>query len=50
MTVRRRAPMRGVQLRALGGAMARMPADATAHAHRDHPVMATVFACHEVTR
>ena len=28
------APLRGVQLRLLGGAMARVPTDATAFAHR----------------
>ncbi|MBV9322368.1 MAG: FAD-binding oxidoreductase [Chloroflexi bacterium] len=32
-----------VQLRALGGAMARVPADATAFAHRDKRFMATVM-------
>jgi FAD/FMN-containing dehydrogenase len=32
-----------LQLRVLGGAMARVPADATAFAHRDTPVMATVI-------
>jgi FAD/FMN-containing dehydrogenase len=32
------------QLRVLGGAMARVPADATAFAHRDAPVMATVIS------
>jgi FAD/FMN-containing dehydrogenase len=32
-----------VQLRALGGAMARVPADATAFAHRDQPFMAVVI-------
>ncbi|MGH9371297.1 MAG: BBE domain-containing protein, partial [Vicinamibacterales bacterium] len=38
------APMRVAQLRVLGGAMARMPADATAFAHRSSAVMATVAA------
>jgi FAD/FMN-containing dehydrogenase len=32
------------QLRVLGGAMARVPADATAFAHRDRRIMATVVA------
>ena len=41
------SPMRAVQLRALGGAMARVPADATAFAHRSSPVMAIVVAFHE---
>jgi len=36
------APMAVAQLRVLGGAMARVPADATAFAHRDRPVMAGV--------
>ncbi|MBX3030833.1 MAG: FAD-binding oxidoreductase [Chloroflexi bacterium] len=36
------APMRVVQLRALGGAMARVAVDATAFAHRDSEVMANV--------
>jgi hypothetical protein len=38
------APLRAVQLRALGGAMARVPADATAFGHRDAPVMAQVVS------
>jgi hypothetical protein len=33
------APMRVTQLRVLGGAMARVPADATAFAHRTAPIM-----------
>ena len=33
------APMRVTQLRVLGGAMARVPADATAFAHRGSPIM-----------
>ena len=37
------SPMAMVQLRVLGGAMARVRADATAFAHRDAPVMATVI-------
>lgn len=36
--------MRVVQLRALGGAMARVPSDATAFAHRKSPIMANVAA------
>jgi len=36
------AAMRAVQLRALGGQMARVPAEATAFAHRDSRVMAVV--------
>lgn len=36
------APMRAAQLRALGGAMARVPADATAFAHRDSKFMVNV--------
>jgi FAD/FMN-containing dehydrogenase len=38
------SPMRAVQLRVLGGAMARVPADATAFAHRSAPIMAIVVA------
>ena len=36
-----------VQLRVLGGAMARVPADATAFAHRDAPVMVTIITPYE---
>jgi FAD/FMN-containing dehydrogenase len=36
------APMAVAQLRVLGGAMARVPAQATAFAHRDRPLMAGV--------
>jgi FAD/FMN-containing dehydrogenase len=36
------APLRGVQLRVLGGAMARVPVDATAFAHRRAKIMAVV--------
>ncbi|MBV9169830.1 MAG: FAD-binding oxidoreductase [Chloroflexi bacterium] len=36
------APTGIVQLRALGGAMARVPAEATAFAHRDKPYLATI--------
>ena len=38
------ASMRVVQLRVLGGAMARIPAEATAFAHRDSRIMAVVAA------
>jgi hypothetical protein len=41
------APMAVAQLRVLGGAMARVPADATAFAHRDKRVMANVAAIAE---
>ena len=36
------APMRVAQIRVLGGAAARVPNDATAYAHRDAPIMASV--------
>ena len=38
------APTAVTQLRVLGGAMARVPADATAFAHRDRRIMANVVA------
>ena len=38
------APMRVAQLRVLGGAMARVPVDATAFAHRSSRIMANVAA------
>ena len=41
------AAMAVAQLRVLGGAMARVPADATAFAHRDRPIMAGVGAVYE---
>jgi hypothetical protein len=41
------APMRVTQLRVLGGAMARVPADATAFAHRSRRIMANVAAIYE---
>jgi len=41
------APLRAVQLRPLGGAMARVPEDATAFAHRDAPIMAVVVSFYE---
>jgi len=39
-------PMRVLQLRALGGASARVPVDATAYAHRERRFMANVAAFH----
>jgi FAD/FMN-containing dehydrogenase len=41
------APMAVAQLRVLGGAMARVPAAATAFAHRDRPIMAGVGCVYE---
>jgi hypothetical protein len=41
------SPMPLVQLRVLGGAMARVPADATAFAHRTAPILANVAALYE---
>jgi FAD/FMN-containing dehydrogenase len=41
------AAMRVAQLRVLGGAMARVPADATAFAHRDRRIMVNVAAFYE---
>jgi hypothetical protein len=41
------APLRAVQLRALGGEMARVPADATAFAHRDRRILAVVVNFYE---
>ena len=38
------SPLRVLQLRVLGGAAARVPADATAYAHRQHPFLANVAA------
>jgi FAD/FMN-containing dehydrogenase len=38
------SPLNAVQWRVLGGAMARVPADATAFAHRDKPYMVTLIA------
>jgi len=43
----RTAPMAVVQLRVLGGAMARVPADATAFAHRQSRIMTNVAAVFE---
>ena len=41
------APMAVTQLRVLGGAMARVPADATAFAHRDRRIMTNVAAMYQ---
>jgi len=41
------ASMRAAQLRVLGGAMARVPADATAFAHRASRIMVNVAAFYE---
>jgi hypothetical protein len=41
------ASMRVAQLRVLGGAMARVPADATAFAHRSSRIMANLAAFYE---
>jgi FAD/FMN-containing dehydrogenase len=41
------APVRVVQLRALGGAMARVPAEATAFAHRHSRIMVNVAAFYD---
>jgi hypothetical protein len=41
------ATMRVVQLRALGGAMARVPSDATAFAHRESKIMVNVAAFYD---
>jgi FAD/FMN-containing dehydrogenase len=41
------AAMRVAQLRVLGGAIARVPADATAYAHRAQPILVNVAAFYE---
>jgi FAD/FMN-containing dehydrogenase len=41
------SPLRVAQLRVLGGAIARVPADATAYAHRDSKIMVNVAAFYE---
>ena len=43
------APMRAVQLRVLGGAMARVPVEATAFAHRHSRILTVVVAFHDTT-
>ena len=43
------APMRVAQLRVLGGAMARVPVEATAFAHRSSRIMVNVAAFHDGT-
>jgi FAD/FMN-containing dehydrogenase len=41
------APMKVAQIRALGGAMARVPSDATAYAHRTKPMLMNVAAFYQ---
>ena len=41
------ASLRVVQIRVLGGAVARVPADATAYAHRTSPIMVNVAAFYD---
>ena len=41
------APIKALQIRVLGGAMARVPEDATAYAHRKNTLMANVAAFYE---
>jgi FAD/FMN-containing dehydrogenase len=41
------APMRAVQLRVLGGAIARVPDDATAYSHRQSKIMVNVAIFYE---
>jgi hypothetical protein len=41
------ATMRVAQIRVLGGAMARVPAEATAYAHRSSPIMVNVASFYE---
>ena len=44
------APMRVAQLRVLGGAIARVPNEATAYAHRDRAIMVNVAAFYDGAR
>jgi FAD/FMN-containing dehydrogenase len=41
------APVRAAQLRVLGGALARVPSEATAYAHRNSKIMANLAALYE---
>jgi FAD/FMN-containing dehydrogenase len=41
------AAMRAAQIRVLGGALARVPADATAYAHRSKPILVNVAAFYQ---
>ena len=41
------APLRVCQIRVLGGAIARVPDDATAYAHRERPIMVNVTVLYE---
>jgi len=41
------SPMTGIEIRVLGGAMARVPADATAFAHRERRRMVTIAAAYQ---
>jgi FAD/FMN-containing dehydrogenase len=41
------APMRAAQVRVLGGAVARVPVEATAYAHRQAPIMVNLAAFYE---
>ena len=41
------APVRACQLRVLGGAIGRVPDDATAYAHRQRPIMVNIAAFYE---
>jgi hypothetical protein len=41
------SPMRVAQLRVLGGALSRVPADATAYPHRDRPIMVNLASFYQ---